>query len=203
MKTYLSLLLLVAIPMGAQQTTGHLDIDQPKVVSPSAFHNCSEDNPKDFHSAFCNSHEPHEECHYTPHHEPTGEAGFECDAIVEYSLHSDGSKVVKLSDEEYSHLQALRQAVVDEEKNLAVKYGADVPPLCSSLFSAQAAHVCEMSPLGPHYEFHQQFLLIDKSQWTSGISDVQVKDLPRNCDGCNPMILNRWSDGSVLRGAAK
>lgn len=80
------------------------------------------------------------------------------------------STVVKLSDEEYSKLQALRQAVVDEEKRLAVKYGAKGWSVMQD-----PAHASDENFVAPdHYEFHQQFLLIDKApsmKQNSGYSD--------------------------------
>jgi hypothetical protein len=38
---------------------------------------------------------------------------------------SQTGRVVKLSDEEYTHLQKLRQAVADEEKKIAAAHGVD------------------------------------------------------------------------------
>ena len=66
--------------------------------------------------------------------------------------------MVKLSDSEYSHLQELRQQVADEEKRLAVKYGARVGIHFTDDFTSGVT-----GPLD-HYEFHQQFLLIDKAK---------------------------------------
>lgn len=79
-------------------------------------------------------------------------------------LRTPTQTVVKLSDDEYANLQKLRQAVVDEEKRLAGKYGATVPPLGSSWPMAQPRDTCEALPIGPHYEFRQQFLLIEKAK---------------------------------------
>jgi hypothetical protein len=40
-------------------------------------------------------------------------------------INSQTGRVVKLSDEEYTHLQKLRQAVADEEKKIAAARGVD------------------------------------------------------------------------------
>lgn len=179
----LSLLLLVALPMGAQtkQADGTLGLTIGTSTIPDPYIYCTADA-----KLFCN---------------PKGMV----------SVKAGDSTVVKLSDEEYANLQKLRQAVVDEEKRLAVKYGANLylfhlSDPCKTLAAGQPCDsggmMMDERPVD-HYEFHGQFLLIDKPQWSSGISDGLVKDLPRNCDGCNPIILNRWPDGSVLKGAAK
>lgn len=131
-------------------------------------------------------------------------------------MSTDDTTVVRMTNEEYSNLQKLRQAVVDEEKRLAVKYGADLNYWCG-----EAGDVCKW-PDGWRpdiYTFHQQFLLIDKAeptiafpahwgeegqnkpkQWGSGISGrlVMPKSTP---PPDNALILNRFPDGSVLRGA--
>jgi hypothetical protein len=62
--------------------------------------------------------------------EPVNNYGFYCDAggCVDTSwilTLANGSKAVMLNDDEYKHLQDLRKAVADEEKRLAVKYGAE------------------------------------------------------------------------------
>jgi hypothetical protein len=75
----------------------------------------------------------------------------------------DGVTAVKLSDAEYSHLQTLRKAVVDEEKRLAKKYGAvlsnpaSCPPYCATF---NGAYVWQPD----RYEYHGQFLLIEKGK---------------------------------------
>lgn len=74
---------------------------------------------------------------------------------------NSGMTGVKLSDDEYTHLQALRQAVADEENRLAVKYGAHIGvKLC------HPDHACfTIYPLAPdHVEYHGQFLLIEKAK---------------------------------------
>lgn len=92
-----------------------------------------------------------------------------CEAITETSIETVyGSKIVKLSDSEYSHLQQLRAAVVEEEKRLAVKYGAKVELGCvwiNTSTSGSGATFCDQvySP-GDHYEYHGQFLLIEKGK---------------------------------------
>lgn len=79
---------------------------------------------------------------------------------------SDGSVVVKLSDSEYSHLQALRQAVVDEEKRLAVKYGASMgSDPCGFWNSIVGSVNCDApARAADHYTFTGQFLLIERAQ---------------------------------------
>jgi hypothetical protein len=82
------------------------------------------------------------------------------------SIENETQKVVMLGYEEYSHLRSLRQAVVDEEKRLAVKYGAN-----------PGHQICDMTcvaiQLPDHYEFHGQFLLIDK------VAPEQTKGEPK------------------------
>lgn len=78
----------------------------------------------------------------------------------------DGSVMVKLETSEYANLQNLRQAVVDEENRLAVKYGA-AQEICiygdGSLHDAVfgGARHCAVSS---HYKFYGQFLLIEKAK---------------------------------------
>lgn len=73
----------------------------------------------------------------------------------------DGAKAVKLTDDEYAHLRALRQAVVDEEKRLAVKYGAQIEKnLCPPDHACFTIYRSALS----HYEYHGQFLLIEKGK---------------------------------------
>jgi hypothetical protein len=90
------------------------------------------------------------------HYLPSGE-------VSESITVRDGSTMVKLPDSEYSHLQDLRKAVEDEEKRLAVKYGAqEGVPNCG--FNPAVAVACDAVPHpGDHYEFHGQFLLIEKA----------------------------------------
>lgn len=81
-----------------------------------------------------------------------------CDATGAIKVISAASTVVKLSDDEYSNLQKLRQAVIDEEKRLAVKYGWQGDRAIGDAISPSIEHLIPAD----HYEFHQQFLLIDK-----------------------------------------
>jgi hypothetical protein len=76
----------------------------------------------------------------------------------------DGSKVVKLTNSEYSNLQKLRNAVEDEERMLASKYGAVLYPGNIMCFSAEGES-CDR-PVLPvdHFEFHGQFLIIEKGK---------------------------------------
>jgi hypothetical protein len=94
----------------------------------------------------------------------------------------DGSRVVKLSDAEYTHLQELRKAVVDEEKRIAVKYGADPWSAMDCLNMQRGATKEGMKELNiypgltnkcdpeaypdrkDHYEYHKQFLIIEKEK---------------------------------------
>jgi hypothetical protein len=70
--------------------------------------------------------------------------------------------MVKLPDSEYSHLQDLRKAVADEEKRLAVKYGAK--PSCWDTIPKNSDTYC-YDGYGPdHFEYHGQFLLIEKGK---------------------------------------
>jgi hypothetical protein len=71
-----------------------------------------------------------------------------------------GSKAVKLSDSEYSHLQTLRKAVADEEKRLATKYGAK--PSCWDKIPKGSDAYCYDGAGPDHFEYHGQFLLIEK-----------------------------------------
>jgi hypothetical protein len=73
---------------------------------------------------------------------------------------ADGSKAVMLTDSEYSHLQDLRKAVADEEKRLAVKYGAK--PSCWYNITKNSDAYCYDGYDPDHYEYHGQFLLIEK-----------------------------------------
>lgn len=75
-------------------------------------------------------------------------------------IDSAAGSVVKLSDSEYSHLQQLRASVVEEEKRLAVKYGA-TPGYDPCEFHQNPCFPAKPR-LGDHYEFHGQFLIIDK-----------------------------------------
>lgn len=142
-------------------------------------------------------------------------------------MSTDDTTVVRMTTEEYANLQKLRQAVVDEEKRLAVKYGANLDLFhwydpCLTLAQGRpcdsgGADVHE-EPVD-HYTFHGQFLLIDKAepntefpahwgeegmnkpkQWGSGISGrlVMPKSTP---PPDNAIILNRFPDGSVLKGS--
>ncbi|HEV2709163.1 MAG TPA: hypothetical protein VGU67_03020 [Edaphobacter sp.] len=81
------------------------------------------------------------------------------------STATDGGKAVKLTDAEYANLQALRKAVMDEEKRLAVKYGLDLgEPSCLPMQGyPSACSVTGNSHPADHYEYHGQFLLIDKA----------------------------------------
>lgn len=72
-------------------------------------------------------------------------------------LAKDGTLAVMLSDSEYSHLQQLRASVVEEERRLAVRYGAFLRDA-----KCAAAPVCISMWDDDHYEFHGQFLLIEK-----------------------------------------
>ncbi len=67
---------------------------------------------------------------------------------------------VLLPDAEYKHLQDLRQAVADEERRLAVKYGASEESM--TLCTDDGERFCAVVP--DRYEFHGQFLLIDKKE---------------------------------------
>lgn len=87
----------------------------------------------------------------------------DCSTIVaggDPSLHAsqmdsaDGSKAVKLPDDEYARLQSLRQAVVDEEKRIAVKYGAETRTVDEN----------HLMVVPDHFEYHGQFLLIERGK---------------------------------------
>lgn len=68
--------------------------------------------------------------------------------------------VVKLSDSEYSHLQELRKAVVDEEKRLALKYGAEEDCETWDRFGC----IRWGTPRLGTYSYHGQFLIIEKGK---------------------------------------
>lgn len=74
----------------------------------------------------------------------------------------DGSKSVLLNFAEYTHLQDLRKAVVDEEKRLAVKYGAK--PSCWDDIPKHSDSYCYDGFTPDHYEYDGQFLLIEKGK---------------------------------------
>ena len=54
---------------------------------------------------------------------------------------SQTGRVVKLSDEEYAHLQKLRQAVADEEKKIAMAHGVLLVPRATVFLQGPTAHV--------------------------------------------------------------
>jgi hypothetical protein len=152
------ILALVGSAMG--QTIKAPETQTRHIVRPAAFHDCLHQKPEDVE--WCK--QPMDSPVAEGCTDPLGK-GFTCPAIIETSItDQNGSKVVKLTDPEYANLQKLRQAVIDEEKRLAMRYGADVPPLCSSWPKAQPGETCEAMPIGPHYEFHGQFLLIEKAK---------------------------------------
>lgn len=74
-----------------------------------------------------------------------------------------GNTTVLLLDSEYKNLQQLRSAVVEEEKRLALKYGAYIaPPYDWKIPSFSTCDRWDGCPArkSDHYEFHGQFLLI-------------------------------------------
>lgn len=80
----------------------------------------------------------------------------------------NGSQVILIFDSEYSHLQQLRVAVVEEEKRLAVKYGAHqfvhhpyIPP---TICIPEGCPRPTPDTPADRYEFHGQFLLIEKTK---------------------------------------
>lgn len=77
----------------------------------------------------------------------------------------DGMTVVRMQDDDYTHLTAMRQAVVDEEKRLAVVYGAILERQLIKKASPICTWTCEFDQYREvdHYEFHGQFLLIQKT----------------------------------------
>lgn len=84
-------------------------------------------------------------------------------AVIVYG--GDGSKVIKLSDEEYKHYMSMWQAVEDEEKRLAAKYGADLGYLnmpCPPNYGCMNNGIPNRAP--DHFEFHGKFLLIEKGK---------------------------------------
>lgn len=84
-------------------------------------------------------------------------------------VNSQTGHVVKLSDEEYAHLQKLRQAVVDEEKKIAVAHGV----LLERKLTHMGTNICFSTSYitGPcdtdqyqaadHWQFRGQWLLIN------------------------------------------
>lgn len=76
---------------------------------------------------------------------------------------NDGSKVISLSNKEYNHLQEIRQAVGDEEKRLAAKYGADLDDYVLRTFPSLSIYP-EAIHNSDHFEFHGRFLIISKTQ---------------------------------------
>lgn len=96
--------------------------------------------------------------------------------------------VALLPTDEYSHLEQLRASVVEEEKRLAKKYGASVPD-CSRFFGSRmyfntphgvsTSFTCMGPGIGDmrwptfaidDYQFHGQFLLIQKGKDPNVIS---------------------------------
>jgi hypothetical protein len=69
-----------------------------------------------------------------------------------FIVETKDSTMVKLSDAEYAHLEDLRQRVADEERRLALKYGAQDHPFMGAIYYTD------------RYEFHGQFLLIERSK---------------------------------------
>ena len=94
------------------------------------------------------------------------------DDVAQTMASVEGSMVLALPDDEYAYLQGIRKAVVDEEKRLAVKYGANLYDFeyvsCASATgggwtSTHGSLRCSTSHTPDHYEFHGRFLLIEKS----------------------------------------
>lgn len=85
-----------------------------------------------------------------------GKDCFKPDAVV---VSTASGSMVKLADSEYKHLRELRAAVDEEEKRVAVKYGAFLrDPECA------AAPGCISMWNDDRYEYHGQFLLIEKQK---------------------------------------
>jgi hypothetical protein len=83
---------------------------------------------------------------------------------------SQTGRVVKLSDEEYNRLQKLRQAVVDEEKKIAIAHGVDTEGdlyPCGKPTSTILSNMSCVMPVGwnykypDHWQFRGQWLLIN------------------------------------------
>ena len=79
---------------------------------------------------------------------------------------SQTGRVVKLSDEEYAHLQKLRQAVADEEKKIAIAHGVDTEGdlyPCGKPTSTILSNMSCVMPVGWNYKYpdHWQF----RGQW--------------------------------------
>jgi len=83
---------------------------------------------------------------------------------------SQTGRVVKLSDEEYAHLQKLRQAVADEEKKIAIAHGVDTEGdlyPCGKPTSTILSNMSCAMPVGwnykypDHWQFRGQWLLIN------------------------------------------
>ena len=83
---------------------------------------------------------------------------------------SQTGRVVKLSDEEYAHLQKLRQAVADEEKKIAIAHGVDTEGdlyPCGKPTSTILSNMSCAMPVGWNYkypdrwQFRGQWLLIN------------------------------------------
>lgn len=72
---------------------------------------------------------------------------------------------VRLGDDEYTHLQSLRKAVVDEEMRLAVKYGANMC-INGGNYPKEDGSVRTywQCPGSDKYEYHGQLLLIEKGK---------------------------------------
>ena len=73
------------------------------------------------------------------------------------------TKIVKLTDEEWKHLESLREAVTEEEERLVSQYGGALNDYC--VFNNLTSAVNDV-PLDcrkkDEWHFHGQFLLIDK-----------------------------------------
>jgi hypothetical protein len=100
-----------------------------------------------------------------------GSASVTKDFKQSVDVDSQTGRVVKLSDEEYAHLQKLRQAVDDEEKKIALAYGVLLVPrlihagtntcLATSYITGLPSCDTDQYQAADRWQFRGQFLLVN------------------------------------------
>ena len=96
---------------------------------------------------------------------------YTADTSRSVTVNSQTGRVVKLSDEEYARLQKLRQAVADEERNIAAAHGVLLVPklihtgtnTCLSVIYITGLPSCDTDQYQPSdkWQFRGQWLLIN------------------------------------------
>lgn len=83
------------------------------------------------------------------------------DATLSFDQKGSG-RIDRLSDNEYSRLQKLRQAVADAENEIAVAHGITAPRWCADVdpnLGLQGGN-CELMTWGSYYRYQGQFLIL-------------------------------------------